>query len=603
MGGDLMTGVGGVRELEVAADLSFPVAAVTEPIGVFGQRGYGKTWTAVRIVEQLYAAGLPSVVLDVKGDWWGIRSSRDGKRAGLPFLIFGGDHADVPLDPGSARTVARFIAERGIPAVIDLSMLSKTKARQWAMEFAETLYDLKRQHRSPLMLVVDEADVLIPQRLAADLMRLLGAMEDIAKRGRQRGLGILIVSQRVADVNKSVTDLLTTLIVHAVTGSRTRKALLEWIDDHARDADELKSLLETLSGLQPGEAWVWSPGFLRLLKRVVILAITTFDSHATPEPGETVELPRRMADIDVAALTDELRETIERVKADDPKELRAKIADLERQLAGVLAAPPVQRVEVPVVTADDRALIEKLLKAIEGAQAMIGGGIERWATATHELADRIGERYQPPGAYAKVEGESTSLPITVTMPPQSPGRAKPAPARKPPAEREAPAVVEGTSLSKAEDALLCALVARHPIPMTLRELGVAARRSHTSSTTQTAVSHLRALGLAEGTNRTLLATQAGVDLVGHVEPMPSDRSLIEWWCSRLSTAEGALLRVLVSVYPKRLDNSDLAGMAGYSTTSSTFQTAMSRLRSLGLATRDGGYNTAADEVGEAWQRG
>ena len=55
--------------------------------------------TAQRLVEQLHHVGLPVVVVDVKGDWWGIRSSADGAGPGLPFVIFGGDHGDVPLEP------------------------------------------------------------------------------------------------------------------------------------------------------------------------------------------------------------------------------------------------------------------------------------------------------------------------------------------------------------------------------------------------------------------------------------------------------------------------------------------------------------------------
>ncbi len=41
------------------------------------------------------------IVLDPKGDWYGIRSSSTGRRAGLPFVILGGDHGDIPLAPGS----------------------------------------------------------------------------------------------------------------------------------------------------------------------------------------------------------------------------------------------------------------------------------------------------------------------------------------------------------------------------------------------------------------------------------------------------------------------------------------------------------------------
>lgn len=58
---------------------------------------------------------------------------------------------------------------------------------------------------------------------------------------------------------------------------------------------------------------------------------------------------------------------IERAKADDPKALRARIAELERQVkakapapAPAPKAPKVQRVEVPVLSAKDRKLLDRV---------------------------------------------------------------------------------------------------------------------------------------------------------------------------------------------------------------------------------------------------
>jgi len=52
------------------------------------------------------------VVVDPKGDWWGIRSSADGK----PWpadVILGGEHGDVPLEVGGGELVAHLVvAER-----------------------------------------------------------------------------------------------------------------------------------------------------------------------------------------------------------------------------------------------------------------------------------------------------------------------------------------------------------------------------------------------------------------------------------------------------------------------------------------------------------
>ncbi|MGK2880844.1 MAG: helicase HerA domain-containing protein [Mycobacterium sp.] len=115
--------------MKLADGLELPV---TETFAILANRGAGKSVTAHRFVEQMHAAELPVVVLDVKGDWWGIRSSADGKSPGLPFVIFGGDHGDVPLEPTAGALLADLVVDDRTPAVLDLSHMSKTKARTFA---------------------------------------------------------------------------------------------------------------------------------------------------------------------------------------------------------------------------------------------------------------------------------------------------------------------------------------------------------------------------------------------------------------------------------------------------------------------------------------
>jgi hypothetical protein len=288
-------------------------------------------------------------------------------------MILGGSHGDVTLEQESGGQWATVLVEHRVPTVVDLSHLSKTQARRWVMEFAEVLH---RANTEPLMLVVDEADVLIPQRLSAEMYRLLGAMEDIAKRGRQKGLGILIISQRVADVNKNVTDLLETLFLFAITGIRTRKAVGDWVDDHA-DSEEAKAVVATLSRLEPGECWVWSPGWLKMLRQIRWLRPQTFDSHATPVPGQRRTTIKTVADIDLDVIRQAMVTTLERAQANDPKHLKNRIAHLEREhertvreLQAERARQPetvIQRVEVPVL---DGPLLARLERALQPVTAI-----------------------------------------------------------------------------------------------------------------------------------------------------------------------------------------------------------------------------------------
>ncbi len=76
-------------------------------------------------------AGLPVVIVDPVGVWWGLRSSADGTAEGLPVVIFGGDHADLPLAETAGELLADLVVDERVPAVLDLSTLSKSAGRRF----------------------------------------------------------------------------------------------------------------------------------------------------------------------------------------------------------------------------------------------------------------------------------------------------------------------------------------------------------------------------------------------------------------------------------------------------------------------------------------
>src|SRR5437899_2624539 len=76
-----------------------PIDLVTESIGLFGIKGGGKTITLKKIAEEFIRNRMPVCIIDLKGDWWGLRSSASGKGPGLEVVILGGDHGDAPLEP------------------------------------------------------------------------------------------------------------------------------------------------------------------------------------------------------------------------------------------------------------------------------------------------------------------------------------------------------------------------------------------------------------------------------------------------------------------------------------------------------------------------
>ena len=309
-----------------AKGFTLPLDAVTQTFGILAVRGAGKTNTAVVMAEEMGKAELPFVVVDPVGVWWGLRASLDGKDTGLPIPIFGGRHGDVPLEETGGQLVADLVVDERLSCVLDVSELSETKKIRFLIDFGERLY---RRNTEPLHLFLEEADDYAPQKPFREQARLLRVWENVVRRGRSRGLGITMITQRSAALNTNVLTQIETLIVLRTTSPLDRKAIQAWVEYHG----ESRELLESLPGLANGEAWIWSPSWLRRLDRIKVRARETFDSSATPKDARAKRPPATLADVDLGALEARMKETIERAKAEDPKELHRRIRELEKELA------------------------------------------------------------------------------------------------------------------------------------------------------------------------------------------------------------------------------------------------------------------------------
>lgn len=563
-----------MKGLKLAADLTLPIEAVTETFAILANRGKGKSNTATVMVEELYEAGLPVVVLDVKGDWWGLRSSADGKGAGLPFIIFGGDHADVPLEHTAGALLADLVVDERIHAVLDMSHMSKTRARQFACDFAERLY---HRNRDPLHLVIDEADVLIPQRATADTARLLGAMEDLAKRGRGKGIGLTVISQRGQEVAKSVLELMETIILLGMTGRLTIAAVKDWISVHVDETTTTAEVIASLPSLDVGEAWVWSPSFLRILKCVRIRLCATFDSHATPKPGQIRPQPKGRADIDLAALGERIAATVEKAKADDPKVLRARIAELERQLS-VPVVPVVELREVPTLTEQALEIIRSYAKDVRNASAIID-----------EAIARVRVRAEAPKPL------STARYDEVPLPDRRPARP---PARSPmPSQQPSPSSGGEVHLRSGARRIVETIARHHPVKMTVKQIGTLAKFKTTGGTWGTYWSEIRKAGLVEQSGNLFGVTPEGLAFAGvdPGTPMSTDE-VLDTWRNALRSGARAMLDVLIEHYPNRIDRQALAAAVNMAATGGTFNTYLSDLRRNGLADVHGSEVVASDSL-------
>ncbi len=573
--------------LTLGPGLMLPVQAVTETFAILAKRGAGKTYTAAVLVEEMMAAGLPVIIVDPVGVWWGLRSSADGRAEGLPVVIFGGDHADLPLAETAGALLADLVVDDRVPAVLDLSALSKSAARRFMTDFAERLY---HRNRDPLHLVLDEADAFAPQRTDPGGQRLLGAIEDLVRRGRARGIGVTLITQRPAVLNKDVLTQAEVLIALRMTGPRDVAAIDEWVRLHAEE-DQATEVKRSLPSLPIGTAWVWSPGWLGLLQRVAVRHRHTFDSSATPKAGQRRLTPTRLAPVDLAALGQRITAMATDAAATDPTALRARVAQLEGELTALRAAPArLERVEVPVL---DPATVNRL---------------EGWVADIRDLCNALGAAAtQVSDQLAAARTDTTSAPWRAAPPRTAP--AAPAPARQAPErptsttmsarEPAAPKTHPGPGVDRSSggesDAVAPPLkagarrmlhtLARHdPMRVTRAQLATLSRFKVTGGTFGTYYSALRRAGLITEHDGLIELTDAGRAAAGVSAAAPaSTAELRQQWRTALKAGARTMLDLLIDAHPDALTRDELAQRAGYEISGGTFNTYLSTLRRNGLA--------------------
>src|SRR3990170_2162251 len=91
--------------------VSPPLPFITMSSVVYGTRGSGKSTLGRKLAELVANHAQRFCAIDPTGAWWGLKSTASGTDVGLPVIIFGGDHADVPLEYGAGSLIADVVAE------------------------------------------------------------------------------------------------------------------------------------------------------------------------------------------------------------------------------------------------------------------------------------------------------------------------------------------------------------------------------------------------------------------------------------------------------------------------------------------------------------
>lgn len=597
--------------LILSPTFSLPLDAVTDTFGLLAKRRAGKTNAAVAMAEEMFANGLPWVAIDPVGSWWGIRAAGEGG-PGLPVLVFGGEHGDLPLEPTSGRMVADLVVDQNLTCVLDISLMDEEdELPKFVGAFLGQLY---RRNRDPRHLFIEEAEVILPQTVTKKLAWMFKAGNRIIKLGGGRGLGVTLITQRSASLNKNALTQVEILIALRTTAPTDQAAILAWVKHHEMGAEAVSAL----AGLVDGEAFVINAQAADSVQRVQFRRRHTYDSGATPKVGQEVRPPADLASIDLSALREAMAATIERAEADDPAALHARIAELEQTIHAMAsqqqngdAGSTLDRLRIAELEqqldVSEQALQALRAQAEEHAQILVKF-VAAYTYQTTELTDLVGTLPVGPLITREMTGpgrgpvpfeDLDQLPaplrldsfvrLTPRPEPERPERLIEQPPVSP------PAASANSSLSKPQRAILTVL-AQHG-DRTKKQIAVLSGYSVTSGAFAGALAALRAQELI-GTNdaRQLEITPEGRRRIGPVEPLPTGKDLLRYWQTKLNKPEGTVLELLTQVYPRPMSKTEIAQHTGYSYTSGAFAGALAKLRGLELIDGTGQSMRAAQEL-------
>jgi hypothetical protein len=555
---------------------------------LLAKKGAGKTYAMRVLAEEFWKAKVPFVALDPMDAFWGLRSSADGEGEGIPVAIFGGPHADAPLEQTGGKLMADLVVEESLSMVLSTKHFgSRAAERRFAMDFLERLY---RRNSELVHVLIDEADLFAPQKPRRDDQHLLAITENIVRRGRNNGIGVTMATQRPAVLNKDVLTQVDGLIVMRMLGPQDRDAIDAWVGEHG-DTGQGKDVKGTLPDLATGEAWVWVPE-LSVLERTKIRASRTFDSSPTRRRGAEAREPKTYADVDLSRVEKQMAETIERAKAEDPRELRKRIAELERRRGEMIEVEKIveKRVEVPIeVPAISDQQVQDLGETA-GTMRDLARSLSAQADQIEEALRHVRE------ARSRIHREPADVDRAAARPDRRhaerpPGRARPAPRREPAAEAGA------ARLGKGELKVL-GVLAEFPEGRTQNEVAFLAGYSANASTIGVILSKLRLQGLVE-LGQPIRPTPKGLAQIGGPVARPTGQDLVEHWLQHPRMGEGMrrVFQQLLELYPEEPTHDELCEMTGYSPIASTMGVILSKLRKLGLVER--GHRRVAGDLMEA----
>jgi uncharacterized protein len=602
----------------------FPTEMLRLHTAVLGMTGSGKSSTARLLIEQVVREDDARVcILDpIKSDWWGITSSADGTRAGLPFTILGGPHGHVPLNSSAGKPIADLVGRGELRhSIIDMQDFEAGGLQRFFLDFAD---QLMRSLKGVLYLVLEEAHEFAPKERAGfdKENKALHYAKKLATAGRSKGVRLVVATQRTQQLHNSLLGSCQVMVAHRITFPDDQAPVVKWLNANA-PKDTAKEMDAALSDLKDGEGFLVSK-VIKLHERVQFPRITTFDNSKTPEGDDLQDV--KTAPIDAEALKVLIGSALEEAQANDPKTLKATIVKLEKRLGDGFkahnpAGAPIGSYERGLAQGMHAGkesglklgwelgyargaktvreeITSNALKLLEGLNEIVH---ERLELVCQQMRLQAAIKdYVPPGFTPDLEQPNDAI----FMPKIIPENSAPASRRK----LEAPALQPSSFAGIRREGDLATFDPDRPVEapkgeiqhkildvlyeieqlgsnIPSRELVATMTGYHPGTKSfRAALAQMRVGGLIDYPNDGTISMHPNARQ--YARPRPKPRSDVEHHERIYEMLGGEVprraLQPLLTIYPSAMSRAQLASSAGYHVGTKSFRAALAQLRSLGF---------------------
>lgn len=281
---------------------------------ITGKSGSGKSNTAGLVCEELLRQGMPLLVVDTEGEYYGLKEQ-------FEILHVGADEeCDLQVGVEHAEKIAELALDQNIPIILDVSgYLEQEEAEQLIKEVLHHLFTKEKKAKKPFLVVVEEIHEWLPEQGSTGCSEMLTR---VAKRGRKRGLGIAGVSQRPQQVDKNFITQCNWRVWHQLSWDNDLKVVGRVLGKDYKD---------TVSQLDVGEAVLEADFLSDSHQTVMFKRKETFDAGETPDLDEFEQPELKSVSEDLVSELEEISEA-QKKRQDRIQQLEEKVEEREKKI-------------------------------------------------------------------------------------------------------------------------------------------------------------------------------------------------------------------------------------------------------------------------------